>query len=604
MGKKNFTIQKKLVYYSYLVITPILLFISLCLFWNNYRKDQKSQQEINQKNVENLSSSLDNLLNGVSEFGTYICINNEITQLLMAEDAKQYNTDSRLWIHNAPMSTLQDMIALSGQIKTLAIYPENGIKPYLRCTDAASYFGSMEEVKDTEIYQAAKQQKGKAIFRFVSKEGGETYQGNRSDKIVMYREIFDRAKSRPLGYLVIGASAEKYKELCSNSLPSKDAGILVVSGDGEVLISCGVMEDAMREQLLAKEGMHENKSGERIFCMTSAETGVTVYEVLPKAKMRENLIAIAADPLLLLIGFLTGLYPILVFLSELVSKPLKKVCIAMRNFKGGDFSQRVEVTTQDEVGEVAECFNEMVDDMKKLIDNNYVMALKEKESELNALQAQINPHFLYNTLDTLYWQATNEGNEQIAENILALSNLFRLVLGQGKGIVSIRNEADLLKQYLSIQKMRFFDNLDYEIDIEDAILEMEIPKLILQPFVENAVVHGFEKAGEDCTISVSGQREDGYIRFEITDNGVGMNEAQQKAIWNGEEDTQYKGQRIGRYAIRNVKERLELMYHGDAFLTILSQKGVGTSVIIEIPLQNDTKRGGEEDGGKAVNRGR
>ena len=133
--------------------------------------------------------------------------------------------------------------------------------------------------------------------------------------------------------------------------------------------------------------------------------------------------------------------------------------------------------------------------------------LSGKESELAALQAQINPHFLYNTLDSLYWQAMNADNEEIAESILALSQLFRLVLSQGKREVTVGQETELVSRYFQIQKMRFSKRLEYKINVEDSVKKAKIPKLILQPFVENAIVHGFENVSTPCELTVSGVRD-------------------------------------------------------------------------------------------------
>lgn len=168
----------------------------------------------------------------------------------------------------------------------------------------------------------------------------------------------------------------------------------------------------------------------------------------------------------------------------------------------------------------------MVDDIRELIDKNYILAIKERESELDTLQAQINPHFLYNTLDSLYWKATESGNDEIAEDILSLSQLFRLVLNRGDGIVTVKNEAELLERYLHIQKMRFGKRLTYEIALEQELLDEEIPKLILQPFVENAIVHGFERVDGSYTLNVSGEKKDNYMLFQIMDTGVGMSREQ------------------------------------------------------------------------------
>ena len=144
---RNMNIRGKLVFYSYLIITPILLLISSIMFVGNYRKNVKDEQEQYQKSVENLSEGFDTMLNGIAELGTYICINQDILDILADQNPVELNLDSQLWIHEAPMRTIEDMIALSGQIKTLAIYPENGVRPYLRCMDAAAYLDDVDKVR-------------------------------------------------------------------------------------------------------------------------------------------------------------------------------------------------------------------------------------------------------------------------------------------------------------------------------------------------------------------------------------------------------------------------------------------------------------------------
>jgi Predicted signal transduction protein with a C-terminal ATPase domain len=592
---RRLSIRKKLIFYSYIIITPILLIISAILFVRNYNATIEKENESYLQSTQNLTTSIDVLQKNIIEFGTYICINNDIKLILTSDEPKKLNEDSLLWLHNAPMRIFQDMMALSGQIKTVAIYPENGVNPYLRCMDATSYLKSTDLVHTKDIYHQVVMRKGKIIWRKVSKNDTDTYEANRTDKIVMYREIFDLAKKHKLGYLVIGASMDKFTELCNNSLASLNEAIVVVSADGSELIRSGKVDEDILSQVIKDEAegvIVHNLSGYvsyinyKIYYSRDEDTGTIVYRFVEKEGLGKQLFAIAFAPAILLLGFLVGLFPILIFVSNIISKPLNKLCNAMELFKKGDFKQKVEVNTLDEVGEAAACFNQMVDDIKTLIDNNYIMALREKESELNALQAQINPHFLYNTLDSLYWQATDADHYEIAENIYALSQLFRLVLGQGKGIVTVRNEKDLIDRYLHIQKMRFEKRLDYEIKIEEEILDANIPKLILQPFVENAIVHGFEKAGEKCLISLHGKKKGDRIIFMVKDNGIGMNKEQVKAILEVNDSERYASQRIGRYAIKNIRERLELKYHEDFKLLIYSKEGSGTTVIIELPFEN------------------
>lgn len=310
-------------------------------------------------------------------------------------------------------------------------------------------------------------------------------------------------------------------------------------------------------------------------------------KISPRYELQMQFLDIAYMPLALLLGMLAGLLPLLLIISNIVTMPLRKVSDAIRKFSDGDFEQQVVVITDDEVGEVAKCFNKMVEDIRALIDENYVKTLAEKESELAALQAQINPHFLYNTLDTLYWQATEEENEEIAENILALSQLFRLALSNGEQEVSVGQEAELISRYLQIQKMRFTKRLDYEVDIDEEIRRIRIPKLILQPFVENAVVHGFENVSTPCRLKVTGRMEQEMLVFQVWDTGIGMRQDQIEAIWE-EESRDYAKQRIGRYAIKNIRERLQLRYHDQFSLEIRSSIGKGTVVILRIPYEEGT----------------
>lgn len=592
---RRLSIRKKLIFYSYIIITPILLFISAVLFVRNYNTTIKAENDSYLQSTQNLTSGIDVLQKSIIEFATYICINNDISRILTSDNPEELNKDSLLWLHNAPMRIIQDMMALNGQIKTIAIYPENGVKPYLRCMDASAYLPSIQQVRTTEIYKKAVEQKGRIIWKRVSKNKSDTYEANRTDKIVLYREIYDLAKKEKRGYLVIGASMNKFTELCENSLSSDREGILVVSEEGAELIRSGLVKEDLLSKIVEErsaEALSEKASGFmeyekfKVFYSKNEDTGTTIYRLVPREGLRTQLASIAFAPTVLLLGFLAGLFPILIFVSNIISKPLHELCNAMELFKKGDFNQKVEVNTLDEVGEAAACFNQMVDDIKKLIDNNYVMALREKESELNALQAQINPHFLYNTLDSLYWQATDAQHYEIAEDIYALSQLFRLVLGQGKGIVTVKNEQELIDRYLHIQKMRFAKRLDYEIKIEEEIEAAIIPKLILQPFIENAIVHGFEKTGEKCFISLVGKRRGKHIIFMIKDNGIGMSREQVKAILKVNDSERYASQRIGRYAIKNIRERLELKYHEDFKLLIYSKEGSGTTVIIELPYEN------------------
>lgn len=591
----HLSVKKNLIFYGYLILTLVLIIICLALLLKNYNDVIADRQKNDEASVSTLAESLGILQSDIKDFSTYICINNDIHNLLTANESEvqEKNKNAKLWLEEAPMAIVQDMMSLKGHIKTIAIYPENGIRPYLRCMDAGAYVDDIDAIRSTETYKETLKAKNGMVWRYVPKGKSDTYQTNRFNKLVLYREIFDLTQKKTLGYIVIGVSSEYFENVCQNTLKNEKERVLVLDQNGNHLVQTGKIDGKLDEYLSSDEFLQQNYKERKthfqygdyeVYCRQMEKNSSIVCRIVPIYSLQMQFRDIAYMPLLLLIGMMIGLLPLLAIISNLVTKPLRQLCTAIDQFSTGDFEQQVEVTTHDEVGEVAECFNRMVLAIKELIDKNYVITLQEKESELAALQAQINPHFLYNTLDSLYWQATDAGNDDIAESILALSDLFRLVLSQGKREVTVEQEMQLVSCYLQIQKMRFTKRLNYEIHVDDSIKNAVIPKLILQPFVENAIVHGFENVSTPCLLTVTGQLEDGKIWFEIKDTGSGMTQEQIEKLWQ-EEPVQYRKQRIGRYAIKNIRERLQRKYQDKFSLQIESRVNEGTTVTLIIPYE-------------------
>ena len=588
------SVKKKLVLYGYLTITPVLIVLCVILTAYNYRRvmDERLQNDLFA--VNSLAESWSALQTDIKDFSTYICINKEIHELLTSGDPDVKNKNARLWMDEAPMGIVQDMIALKGEIKTLAIYAENGVRPYLRGMDGSVNLPDVEAVKNTQLYREAAASKNGMVWKYVPKGSAEIYTLNRSDKLVFYREIFDLAQKKTLGHIVIGASSEYFDNLVRAAAKDREA-VLVLDQTGGVLSLIGEIDETLREYLLSdefagidyrKRAQHFSSGRYEVICAQPEKNGAVICKVVPEYSLQTQLWDVAYMPLVELLGVLIGMLPLLIIISNIVTRPLKKLRDAIDGFSEGDFTRQVEVETQDEIGEAAQCFNVMVRSIHDLIEENYVITLQERESELAALQAQINPHFLYNTLDSLYWQAMEAENEELAESILALSQLFRLVLGQGEREVAVSHEIELVSRYLQIQKMRFAKRLEYSVEIDPAIGRAKIPKLILQPFVENAIVHGFENMDVPCMLTVSGQLVDGKLRFQIRDTGIGMRQDQIDALWDGE-PAEYRRQRIGRYAIKNIRERLLRKYQDRFTLDIQSEVGKGTTVTLTIPYEED-----------------
>lgn len=585
----NLSIWKKFILYTYIVLLPILAVICICVASFRYMTTKENYQQVQTSSLNSLAASLEIIRQDVNNFSLNLAINEQIQSILTSEEPERLNTDVKLWFHEAPAQYLEEIIALKGYIKTVSIYPENGVFAYLRCIDYTSYWSYIEEIRETSLYERAIDERGKGFWISVNKGKSELYQANRGEKLVLCREVFDLAKKKPLAFLTVGISEDTIEELCSGARQSDEETIILYDGSGRKIISYGaedekVYEYIQEENLLKVSNGNAVSRGREIFWEKTERDGWIVCKVLPARDFWYFFKEIIYIPLLLLLGIGFGLLPVLLLVSNVISRPLEKVCIAMEKFRQGDFQQQVEVQTQDEVGKVASCFNQMVVETNQLIHKNYVMVLKERESELAVLQAQINPHFLYNALDSIYWQATDVGDEETAESIYQLAQLFRLVLGQGKNFMTVEREAELLQRYLEIQKLRFGRLMDFEIQIQSDILKEKIPKLILQPFVENAVIHGGENGDEPYQILVTGVLKDGYMEFQIRDTGAGMTREQLAKIWEEDSSKVFAAQRVGRYAIKNVRERLELQYGSDFELHVESEEKQGTTVTVVIPL--------------------
>lgn len=587
------TFRRKIIIYGYLTISPVLIIVCLFLSIYNYERLQKRMFADYKNDVSALSEAVDTLQSGVKELSTYICINEQILEILTAKDLDKRNADTRLWMNEAPMQILEDMISLDGDIKTIAIYPENGIRPYLRCMDGSAYLSDIGAVRNTSIYQDTQDSDNNTVWKYVPKGQSEIYLSNYNDKVVICRELYDLTQRNRLGYIVIGVNASSFYDLCSYVIKEDDEGIAILDKNGNKLCTAGNVADEAEEYIQSGDliqTIQETGSLQyfiddyMIICERSSENGNIICKIVPRYNLKIHFLDFSYMPIVLLVGMLFALMPLLLIISNIVTRPLGELSKAINKFSAGDFSQQVKVESEDEIGEVANCFNRMVGDIKTLIDENYVMTIKERESELAALQAQINPHFLYNTLNFLYWTAIDRDEEELGECIFALSQLFRLVLNQGQSEVSVEQEIELVSRYLQIQKMRFSKRLTYEIEIEPEIINSKIPKLIIQPFVENAIVHGFENVASACHLLITGRREQSHIRFEIIDSGIGMRQEQIDALWQKDSD-KYSKQRIGRYAIRNIRERLQLRYRDDFEMKIQSSVGKGTTVILVVPYE-------------------
>lgn len=586
-------IRHKIVFAIYLVLFPTLIIGGGLIYSRTYQTTMEETTQLYQRFTQTACDDIAYLQQDVQDISTYFAVNTDIHNVLVAQK-ETLGEDTLFWETRTPVSFLQDILAIKSQIKTVILYPENGAEPFYISRDASVHNTNLEEIRNLPIYQTVDEARGDVVWLRQEAGRGGIYLNNKSDKIIACRALYDLSKRRRLGFLAIGMEASRYYDICHRTLNAPNEGIVVLDREGKELTRAGEVSELVLEHIRDSEnagprsgddgqGRYVRQEGYYIFCSQNENTGIEVCYMSPKSNWNDRIRQSLTMPVLLAFAILILTWTLSSVVSRALTKPIAALCQSMEKFKEGDFSQTMKTDSQDEIGQLSQTFNDMVLEIGNLINKNYVMALRERESELNALQAQINPHFLYNVLDSLYWQAIGSGNEELGEDVLALSKLFRLLLSQGQSEVNVSTEIELITCYLQIQKMRFAKRLSYEIHVDEDMMKCMIGKLTLQPFVENAIVHGLEVRQGGGTVSVSGCKESGKLVFEIRDNGVGMEQEEADKLLVIDEKTRYSSARIGRYAIRNIKERLTLKYNDNYTLEMHSEPGKGTLVRIVIP---------------------
>ena len=264
-----------------------------------------------------------------------------------------------------------------------------------------------------------------------------------------------------------------------------------------------------------------------------------------------------------------------------ILRPIRELYDATGKIAEGDFEVRASADSRDEIEVLAHGFNNMAGNMQSLIGKIKEDEQKMRRADLRLLQEQINPHFLYNTLDTIVWLIEGNETEQAVEMVVTLSDFFRLVLSKGKEFISIGQEEQHIRSYLEIQEMRYHDILEYEFWIDPVLYDYQILKLTLQPIVENALYHGIKYKRAKGTICVSGEKKGDIICLTVSDDGVGMEAEELRQL--REEIERPCGETKKGFGLANVNERIHMYFGAEYGMSISSVKGKGTKVEITIP---------------------
>lgn len=417
-----------------------------------------------------------------------------------------------------------------------------------------------------------------------------------SSKLVLWKKVEDYNTQQPIG--VVAVSVDVRKLLGSDIAAGTQQNTILLSHESEVALNrTGI---PIPDELAAYLCEHAqdtpaiyqadfNGQGYNIYYQTCTGTPFISCVIDRNTTSFWSDTSIIRSALLLICIFLVVMLLLTRIFVIMLTKPLNKLSDSMVRFSKGDYNVKADFKYADDIGRLGRVFNNMVEENCRLIDLNYVLKLREKEAELSILQMQINPHFLYNMLHTAYWCALKNNDEQTASIMYNLGQFFRLSLNRGGEMTSVRNALDLVRYYLELQQCRFGSRIQWTIDANPSMYDALIPKLILQPIVENSIVHGMDNGGTNFVVrvmaSVSADNEE--LSFSIEDNGVGFSE-ELLACWPDRMEEYFKsdsGEASGgqRFALRNIYERLRIRYQGRFQFILHNLPGGGAGVYITLP---------------------
>lgn len=528
--------------------------------------------------IDMMNESIDSYITSMESIAQIVAENSDVRSYLWAETEEEYLREEYGERMTELFRTLKDT---GGDICNIGIIGENG-RYLINNTDTEinPYAG----YEKTQWYQRALQ-------------GEEVITSSHVQNIVidefpwvvtLSRKIPGRAGGTD-AVLFVDLNFSSISRLCEKTNLGTKGYVFIMDDAGNLiyhprqrLIYSGLWEEEFTPDMMSGEDVVFSGDGQKLYTISKSEiTGWTMVgviyldEMMSRTDRLRNLFYLMA---IVLVGVALMMS---VFLTDMVTKPLRKLRETMKVVENGNFDVEVEEPdTGDEISDLFRSFRSMILKIRELIDQNTAEQREKRKSELNALQAQINPHFLYNTLDSIIWMAEGGNMKDVVLMTSSLAKLLRKSISNKNEMVTLEEEIEYTRSYLTIQKMRYVDKLEYEIDVEPAVMRMEIVKLIIQPLVENAIYHGIKYKEGKGLIRITGGFADDQVILKVSDNGVGMSEEELSHVFD-ERVTDTRKNGVG---VLNVHRRIRLYYGGEYGLSFESEEGKGTCVSIHLPL--------------------
>jgi len=581
-------IQQKLLFAFLFVIIVPLTSLTLIIYKKSSDIAWTNMQTISEMGLEQASSDFKRKMENMSSVANSLAFNNQVQEILTQESNRVHNYD-QIQYKNKLVDMIKGLENDQGIYKVRIFVPDK----LFFSKENTSIF-SMDTTEFNRDYADLIKDKSDIFFKMPYYNQYE-FNTQKINVISSINIIKNYSTLRGRFGAIIGAIyvdskvADLQKFLQNYTLELGDI-FAVVNEKGELVVSSlktfnetdiKTIKDLSLVKYQDIKGKRSVFQGKPML-FNSKSLGYSnwkIISVVPMNKVMKNSVKLRNYSLLTLLAISFVAYGIASYVSMHLTHRITELLKKMKKAQQGDLNQKISVAGTDEIAEIQINFNKMLDSMKELLEERYRMGIEIKHAELRALQAQINPHFLYNTLELINWKASTYEVGEVDELIKLLAKFYKLSLSQGRDVISISDEIEHVKTYLKIQNRRFMNGIKFTVEAPEEILKYSIPKLILQPIIENALLHGILEKPESCgEIILIGEIKKGNIHIFIKDDGIGISKEGIDRLMSKDIRKPASG-----YGIRNVRDRIRLFYGEEYGVEYQSQIGIGTVVHITFP---------------------
>lgn len=571
-----------IVVFSVLIVFSLLTYLVISLRYTENTVLKNSKAYTSQL-IGQVNNDIDSYINYMENISYIVSSNYDVRDYLFTENLSDERARQLRERITTVFKTVSDT---RGDITNIALLPQDR-DPVINDGDAE--LNPYTKVSAMSWYQEALELNGQAA---ISSSHVQNAVRDKYDWVVtLSRSITNKANPGVCGVFFVDLNYNSIRELCERISLGNKGYIYILDKDGSIvyhpqqqLIYSGMKHELISEVMESTDSSFLTEDGKLYTISRSEATGWIVVGVSSVAELMADADAARLIYVVMALLLFTVALTLAYLLSSEITRPIKGLERSMKEVERGNFSNAaLAVRDSNEIGSLTRSFNIMTEEIQNLMRQSEQEQRAKRKYELKALQSQISPHFLYNTLDSIIWMAEWGKNKEVVTMTSSLARLLRRTISNEQEQVTIGEELDCTEAYLTIQKMRYKDKLEYSISVEEDIKEEKIVKLLLQPLVENAIYHGIKYKEGKGTIEIRGFRTGGLIQLEVEDDGIGMDaEALAHIFEKHIRDTKSNG--VG---VSNVNERIRLFYGPEYGLHFESEPGQGTRAIVVIPAGKD-----------------